>query len=420
MEIPVNRKISTEDKISVMHDKVVVTGMGVVTPIGTGTDDFWKNLVNGVNGVRQIKSFNTEDFRTHVGAEADSFDENTDLGNNYAECGRASKMAITAAMEALKQAGIDNDLLSSKRIAICIGTTMGEMQVLEKSIIHYLETKKMDTKLPSGYPCNVISNNIAKFFGIKGYVTAIPSACAAGNYAVGRAFDLIRTGRADIVITGGVDPMSQIAFAGFNKLLACSPYVCSPFDAERKGMIVGEGAGFIVLENLASAASRKAQVLAEIAGYGISNDAFKTTIPHPEGKGGIDSITKALKNSMLSEADVDYICAHGTGTGENDRVETIISKAVFGKRAYEIPMSSLKSMLGHTMGACGTIETIACIRMINEGILAPTINYKTPDPDCDLDYVPNNARKSQIRTVLNNSYAFGGNNASLVIREFRK
>jgi 3-oxoacyl-[acyl-carrier-protein] synthase II len=185
-------------------------------------------------------------------------------------------------------------------------------------------------------------------------------------------------------------------------------------------MIVGEGAGFLIIESLSSAIRRKAKIFAELPGYGISNDAFKSTIPHPEGKGGVESVRKALKNSGIRESEIDYICAHGTGTVENDRVETIISKTVFGKRSYDIPMSSLKSMLGHTMGACGAIETIACVMMINEGVIVPTINYKTPDPNCDLDYVPNVARKVKVKTVLNNSYAFGGNNASLVIREYRK
>jgi 3-oxoacyl-[acyl-carrier-protein] synthase II len=402
-----------------MQNKVVVTGMGVVTPIGIGLPEFWNNLIKGTDGVRKISSFNTDAFRTDKGAEVHGFDDIASPGKSFGECGRASRFAIKASIEAFNQAGIDRDLMKSARIAICVGTTMGEMQVLEEGVASSFKGKGINPELPGLYPCNVISKNLANFFGISGMLVTIPSACSAGNFAIGYAHDLIRSGRADIVLTGGTDPMSQIAFAGFNKLMACSPDVCSPFDADRKGMIVGEGAGFLVLESLSSAEERKASVHAEISGYGLSNDAFKSTIPHPEGKGGIESIGKALKNSSLDISDIDYICAHGTGTVENDRVETLISKTVFGKRSYEIPMSSLKSMLGHTMGACGAIETIACIKMINEGIIVPTINYKTPDPACDLDYVPNAARKAKIRNALNNSYAFGGNNASLIISEYR-
>ncbi|HOV14184.1 MAG TPA: beta-ketoacyl-[acyl-carrier-protein] synthase family protein [Spirochaetota bacterium] len=405
-----------------MKNKVVITGMGVVTPIGTGLNTFWKNLITGKNGVREIKSFNTDGFRTNKGGEVIDFDENKDLGKNYLTMPRASKFSITAIREALSQSKIDVDYIKSKKVSVVVGTTMGEMQVIEDATEIYVKEgfDKIPNDLPKKYPCNVITNNISTFFDLNSFNILIPSACAAGNYAIGYGFDLIKTGKAEIVICGGVDPMSKIAFAGFNKLMACAPEYCSPFDADRKGMIVSEGAGFIILESESFAKSRGAKILSEIPGYGVSNDAYKSTIPHPEGKGGIIAVKKALFNSNIKESEIDYICAHGTGTVENDKVETLISKQIFGSRANSIPISSLKSMLGHTMGACAAIETIASVMMINEKIVAPTINYKNPDILCDLDYVPNVARKYDVKTILNNSYAFGGNNSSLIIREYRE
>ncbi|OHD16096.1 MAG: hypothetical protein A2086_06340 [Spirochaetes bacterium GWD1_27_9] len=405
-----------------MSKRVVVTGMGVITPIGIGVQIFWNNLIAGTNGVKKITTFSTDGFRTDKGGEVLDFDEKKDLGKDYLAMGRSSKFAITSIIEALNMAKIDLDYLKKSKVAISVGTTMGEMQIIEEAVKTFVTKGFSDVPddLPKKYPCNVISANIAKFFEISGQTIVIPAACAAGNYAIGYGFDLIRMGRVDLAIVGGVDPMSNIAFAGFSKLMACSPDVCAPFDFERKGMIVSEGAGFLILESLENAKNRKANILSEILGYGVSNDAFKSTIPHPEGKGGILAVKKAIKNANLNIEDIDYLCAHGTGTGENDKVETIISKEVFGKKAYNIPISSLKSMLGHTMGACSAIETVACTKMIEEQILAPTINYKTPDPLCDLDYVPNTARKAKVKTILNNSYAFGGNNSSLVIKEFQE
>ncbi len=403
------------------YKSVVVTGMGVVTPIGIGVANFWKGLISGANGVKKIKSFNTEGFRTDMGGEVRDFDDNLDLGNNFLSMPRASKFAIVSIMEAFKQAQIDSHYLKDKRVSVVVGTTMGEMQVIEEITDIYVSKgfSGIPKELPQKYPCNVITNNISNFFNINSSNILIPQACAAGNFAIGYGYDLINNGKADLVICGGVDPMSKIAFAGFNKLMACSPDLCSPFDLNRKGMIVSEGAGFIILESVDTYKERKVEPLAEIAGYGVSNDAYKSTIPHPEGKGGIIAIKNALKNSNVKESEVDYICAHGTGTVENDKVETLISKQIFGDRAYSIPISSLKSMLGHTMGACAAIETVASVMMIREQIVTPTINYTTKDPLCDLDYVPNSARSHRVRTILNNSYAFGGNNSSLIIRECR-
>nr|HPO50405.1 beta-ketoacyl synthase N-terminal-like domain-containing protein [Spirochaetota bacterium] len=257
-----------------MVKKIVITGMGVVTPIGIGVSECWKNMLAGKNGVREIQNFNTEGLRTKMGGEVLDFDCKKDLGKHYLTMPRASKFSITAVKEALQQARLTEEELKGKKVAVVVGTTMGEMQVIEKLTEIYVKEgfKEISSDLPKKYPCNVIANNIASFFELNSFNVIIPSACAAGNYALGYGYDLIKTGRAQIVICGGVDPMSQIAFSGFNKLMASSPDCCSPFDLERKGMIVSEGAGFVILESENNAKNRKCEILAEIPGYGVSND----------------------------------------------------------------------------------------------------------------------------------------------------
>jgi len=249
---------------------------------------------------------------------------------------------------------------------------------------------------------------------------AIPTACAAGNYAIGYACDMIRLGVIDTAIAGGSDPFSGIAFTGFNRLLATTSDVCRPFDLNRNGMAVAEGSGMLILESLEHARQRNAPIYAEILGYGLGCDAFKMTIPDPEGSGGIRALRNALKHAEIQPDEVDYICAHGTGTGENDKSETLIAKEVFGKRACNTPMSSLKSMIGHTMGAASAIEAAACVLMMKNNTILPTINYKDPDPLCDLDYVPNEAREAELHTVASNAYAFAGNCSAIILRKYKE
>jgi 3-oxoacyl-[acyl-carrier-protein] synthase II len=243
----------------------------------------------------------------------------------------------------------------------------------------------------------------------------IPTACAAGNYAIGYGFDMIRTGRADVMLSGGADAFSRITYMGFSRLGAIAPERCQPFDRMRKGMVPGEGAAVLVLESLEGARARGATIYAEVLGYGVSCDSHHMTAAHPQGDGAIRAMAAALKESGVSRDDVDYISAHGTGTPTNDRVESLAVRSFFGERASRIPMSSIKSMVGHTMGAASAIEAAACSLAIHTGWAPPTMNYETPDPECDLDYVPNRARKVDPRVVLNNAYAFGGNNASLCL-----
>jgi 3-oxoacyl-[acyl-carrier-protein] synthase II len=265
------------------------------------------------------------------------------------------------------------------------------------------------------YPCNVVPSHIAVEFDLRGPCLMIPTACAAGNYAIGYGFDMIRTGRTDLMLAGGADPFSRITYMGFARLGAIAPERCQPFDKNRKGMVPGEGAAVLVLEPLEDAQARGATIYAEVLGYGVSCDSHHMTAAHPQGDGAIRAMAMALKESGRSTADVDYISAHGTGTPTNDRVEAIAVRTLFGERAPCVPMSSIKSMIGHTMGAASAIEAVACSLAIHTGVIPPTMNFGEPDEGSELDYVPNQARRTDPRIVLNNAYAFGGNNASLCL-----
>ncbi len=339
-----------------------------------------------------------------------------------ARMGRSSQFAVAATSMALEEARLEPNSLNPYRIGVVMGTTMGEPQILEegiRGIYRHPGPEGVPATLPRRYPCNVISTNVARRLGARGPVSMIPTACAAGNYAIGYASDLVKLNRADVVIAGGSDPFSRIAFTGFNRLLATSAEACRPFDKNRDGMAVGEGAGILVVEELEHARARGASVAAEVAGYGLGCDAFKMTIPDPAGGGGIEALRRAISTSGIEPGSIDYVCAHGTGTRENDKSETVILKNVLGEAAYTTPVSSLKSMIGHTMGAASAIEAAACVLMMRKGTILPTINYSDPDPECDLDYVPNRAREKELNIVVSNAYAFGGNTSSLILRRMR-
>jgi 3-oxoacyl-[acyl-carrier-protein] synthase II len=275
-------------------------------------------------------------------------------------------------------------------------------------------------KLCMQYPAFQMNANIARELKLNGDNLIIPNACAAGNFAIGYAYDLIQSGRLDYALTGGVDPFSRLAFTGFNRLLAVAPEKVRPFDKCRKGIMVGEGAGIVFIESLESALARNANIYAEIIGYGVSCDAYHITTPHPQAKGVLIAMERALENAGITVDDVDYVSPHGTGTKANDKAETYALKTFFGDRYKQVPASSIKSMLGHTMGAASAIEAATCALILKNGIIPPTINYEEPDPECDLDCVPNEARKKEMSIVLNNAYAFGGNNSSLVLKRFIK
>ncbi len=404
-------------------ERIVITGLGAVTPIGTNVQAFWDAAVQGTNGIFPIECIDVTDYKTKTGGEVRDFRAEEYLtSEEIARMGRSSRFAVAATKMALADARLDLADENPFRVSVSVGTTMGEPQILNRGIrLKYKESSAgaIPPELPRQYPCGVIPANIARKFNAKGPNIIIPTACAAGNYAIGYAMDCIRLGRADVVIAGGSDPFSGIAFTGFNRLLATTPDLCRPFDKNRQGMAVAEGAGIVIIESLAHAQRRNAPIYADLLGYGLGCDAFKMTIPDPQGGGGIIALRKALHHAGTSPDEIDYICAHGTGTKENDKSETVIAKEVFGQRAYSVPMSSVKSMIGHTMGAASAIEAIACILMMKHSVILPTINYSEKDPDCDLDYVPNEARPAELNTVVSNAYAFAGNTSAIVLRKFK-
>ena len=403
-----------------MRTRVVVTGLGVVTSIGAGREQFWESLLAGRCGISVVESFDTSAFGVHRGGEVKNFDAAAHLRRlDATRIGRASQFAAVAARMALADAGVAPDSLEPLRAGVSMGTTSGEPLEVERFNDSYVakELDRVGPEFMGRYPCHLISANVAEELGFAGVNVMIPTACAAGNYAVAHAFDVLRSGRADLMLAGGSDAFSRITYTGFARLGAVAPEICQPFDRNRKGMIPGEGAGVLVLEPLKRAAARGARIYAEVAGYGLSCDAHHMTAAHPEGDGAARAMSRALEESGMRPEDVSYVSAHGTGTPTNDRLETIAVKRLFQEHAYRVPVSSVKSMLGHTMGAASAIEAAVCALAVHTDWIPPTINLEEPDPECDLDYVPNRAREHTVNVAMNNAYAFGGNNASLVLKK---
>ncbi len=402
-----------------MNKRVVITGLGVVSSIGIGWKDFWENLLKGTSGISPVTSFDTTNHFTSNGGEIKNFLPEEFLPKELLNFhNRASLFAIASARLALNDSGLSTKDLSQRKTGVCMGTTLGSVQSVE--IINELNIIKKRQDIPidliSQIPTHSTPTAIAREFGLNGPIMMFSTACAAGNYAIGYGFDLIMLHKADVVIAGGSDPFSKVAFTGFNQLSAVAPEKCQPFDRDRKGMMVAEGAGILILESLDSALERNSPIYAEILGYGISCDASHMTKPSVEGIS--ECMLKALREAYVGKDNVDYISAHGTGTPANDKTECAAIKQVFGDRYNRIPVSSIKSMLGHTMGAASSLEAIACSLTVQNDIIPPTINMESPDPDCDIDCVPNTSRKHSVNIALNNSYAFGGNNASLVIKKY--
>lgn len=398
--------------------EVVVTGVGMVTSIGTGRDQFWRSLLSGRSGFAPVRSFDTSAFHVHLGAEINDFDPQPYVQKlSVNEIGRSSQLAIAAARLALCDGSLGQDAIDPYRAGVCMGTTSGEPHFIEHFDDHYVrgDLSRVGPEFVAQYPCHVVPAHVAGELGFAGEAMMIPTACAAGNYAIAHAFDLLRMGRADIMLAGGADSFSRITYTGFARLGAIAPEICQPFDRNRKGMIPGEGAAMLLLERKDYALARGARIYCRIAGYGLSCDAHHMTAAHPDGEGAARAMKMALENSGLSPSDVDYINAHGTGTPTNDRLETIAVKKIFGDLAWKIPISSIKSMLGHTMGAASAIEAAACALAITCGKIPPTMHLQTQDPECDLDYVPDNPRTHKVRVAMSNAYAFGGTNSSLIL-----
>ena len=401
-----------------MDLRIAVTGVGLVTPVGAGRDEVWKALLAGRSGIGPVESFDTSRFTTHLGAEVRGFDPEPWVRRlDPMALGRASRLAIAAARMALEDAGLDPEAVVPERAGVAMGTTSGEPLEVERFDDRFLagELERIGPEFISLYPCHMIAAHLARELGFAGPNTMIPTACAAGNYAIANAMDLLRAGRAEVMLAGGADAFSRITYTGFHRLGAIAPERCQPFDKNRKGMIPGEGAAVLVLEPLERARARGARIYAELAGYGLSCDAHHMTAAHPEGEGAARAMERALADAGAAPEEVSYVSAHGTGTPTNDRLEVLAVKRVFGEAARRTPMSSIKSMIGHTMGAASAIEAAVCALAVAEDRIPPTMNLEEPEEE--LDFVPNAARSHPVRLAMNNAYAFGGNNASVLLRK---
>ena len=399
---------------------VVVTGIGVVTSIGIGVEPFWANLLAGTSGIGPVESFDTHRYSVHVGGEVKGFDPRAFVERlRPHSMARASQLAIGAARLALADAGLVLDSIDPAEVGVSIGTTSGEPAMIERFDDLELAGARehIGAEFIGQYPCHVIAAHVASELGFRGPNLVIPTACAAGNYALAHALDSLRSDEAGLMLAGGSDAFSRITYTGFARLGAIAPERCQPFDRNRKGMIPGEGAAVLVLERRDRAEARGARIYAELAGYGLTCDAHHMTAP--QGDGAARAMSIAMADAGVEPAEVGYISAHGTGTAVNDRIETLAVKQAFGDAAYRVPMSSIKSMLGHTMGAASAIEAATCALVVRDDWVPPTMHYETPDPECDLDYVPNASRRRTVDVAMNNAYAVGGNNASVIFRTCR-
>ena len=411
-----------------MGSRVVVTGMGVVSPIGIGLETFWSNLVSGKSGVGPITRFDTDGYSTKIGAEVKDFVPEEYIDKKDARrMDRFTQFAMAASKMALEHAGIDLQSIDRYRVGVIVGSGIGGLETLEEQ--HKVMLKKGPGRVSPVFIPMMIANmgaaQIAIAYGLKGCNLITTSACASSNNAIGDSFRMLQRGQMDVVITGGTEaPITPMAVAGFCSMKAMSirnddPEAASrPFDAERDGFVIGEGAGFLIMETLEHAKGRGARIYGEVVGYGSSCDAYHIAAPDPEGLGAAMSMKLAMEDAGLDPEDVDYINAHGTSTPVGDGPETAAIKQVFGEHAYKLAVSSTKSMTGHLLGAAGGLEAVVCLLAMDRGIIPPTINLNNPDPECDLDYVPNKARKAEVKVALSNSFGFGGHNATLIFKKF--
>ncbi len=411
-----------------MKKRIVVTGMGAITPLGIGVETLWDGLVNGRSAVQRITRFDPSDFPTQIAAEVPDFNPTDFMDRKEARrMDRFTQFAVAAAGMALQDAGLNLDNEDPFRVGVVLGTGIGGMETLTKQfeILYEKGPSRMSPFFVPMMIANMAAGMVAILAQAKGPNTTVVTACAASANAVGEAARILRSGDADIILTGGTEAaITPIAVAGFCAMKAMStnnqdPEGASrPFDARRDGFVMGEGAGILVLETLEHALKRGARIYAEIAGYGTTSDAYHITAPDPEGIGEATAMRLALADAEMAPEDIQYINAHGTSTPANDKCETKAIKAVFGDHARRLAISSTKSMIGHLLGAAGAVELMAAIMTIERGIIHPTINYQDPDPECDLDYVPNQARPARVDAVLSNSFGFGGQNASLVVSRY--
>jgi len=410
-----------------LNRRVVITGVGVIHNLGFDIDTFWNNIKAGKNGISLITRFDTSRHEIKVASEINGFDPTDYMDKKEAKrTDLFTQYALVAAKQAISSSGLKPEEEDPFRMGVIIGSGIGGIETLEAQ--HNILLTKGPKRISPFFITNMIANmasaRIAIEYRMMGYNECVVTACATSNNAVGDAYKIIKYGEADVMVTGGTEAaLTELALSGFasNKAMSTNPdpsTACRPFDAERDGFVMGEGAGVLVLEEYEHAIKRNANIIAEIVGYGCTCDAYHITAPDPEGTGGIRCMQIALRDAGIKPEEVDYINAHGTSTPLNDANETFVIKKVFGDHAKKLAVSSTKSMTGHLLGAAGAVETIITALALNDGFLPPTINYKTPDPECDLDYVPNVGRKADLRYAVSNALGFGGHNAVLVLKRF--
>jgi 3-oxoacyl-[acyl-carrier-protein] synthase II len=411
-----------------MKRRVVITGLGEVTPLGVGVEESWQALCQGKSGVGVVTGFDASDFRTRIAGEVKGFNPLDFIDRKLARRGdRFIHFALAATRMAVEDSRLKINAGNSERVGVSVGTAMGGIESIEKNHQLLLEGARQQISpfFVPGFLCNMAAGQIAIEFGARGANMCSVTACASGTHAIGDAFRVIQWGEVDAMIAGGAEAaIRPLVFAGLDPVRVMStrneePEKASrPFDKERDGFVIGDGAGIVILEELEFAQNRGARIYGEVLGYGLNSDAYHITAPDPEGIGAASCMRMALDDAGISTSQVDYINAHGTSTVLNDLSETRAIKNVFGERSYKIPVSSNKSMIGHMWAGAGAVEAISCLLTINEGIIPPTINYETPDPECDLDYVPNVARKAKVKIALSNSFGFGSTNGSLIFGKF--
>lgn len=411
-----------------MTKRVVITGMGVLSPVGVGLEEFWTSLTEGKSGIGPVTHFDASNIATSIAGEVKDFEPQKYMDKKEVKrMDRYSQFAVAATVMAMKDANLSKENMDCERLGVIIGTGIGGTNTFEEQH-RVLGSKGPGRVSPFFVPmmiANMAAGHISIAVGAKGINYTVITACASGTNSVGEAFKALQRDSADVIITGGTEAaITPMAMAGFASMKAMStrnhePEKASrPFDADRDGFVMGEGSGILVLETLEHAQNRGAKIYAEVVGYGCSADAYHITAPAPNGEGGARAMKLAIKDAGINPEEIDYINAHGTSTDLNDRYETLAIKTVFGDYAYKVAISSTKSMTGHLLGAAGSVEIIACALTIFNGIIPPTINLETPDPECDLDYVPNEARKQNVNIALSNSLGFGGHNATIIIKKF--
>ena len=408
--------------------RVVVTGMGAVSPLGNTAEESWSNVVEGVSGVGPITLFDSEDLLVKIACEVKGFDPEAYMGKREAmRIDRFQQFGIAAAEQAIEQAGLEVTPEEAGRASVILSSAVGGILSIEEGMIVFAEqgARRVTPFVIPKFMSNGAAGLVSIRTGFKGPAFSVASACASGSDAIGQAAMMIRSGAVDVAVAGGSDAtISRIGISGFDRLNAMSRHnedysiTPAPFDKDRDGLVMGEGAGAIVLEDLDRARDRGAEILAELVGYSSTSDSYHITAPAEDGAGGAAAMVGALEMAGALPDQVDYISAHGTATPLNDLSETRAIKAAFGDAAYDIPISSTKSMTGHMMGATGALEAVFCIQAIRDNVIPPTIHYQTPDPECDLDYVPNEARRKNVNLTLSNAFGFGGHNAVLAFQGF--